>query len=393
MKSKHFFILFILLIFSLFLSACAGGAATAASSWPGLTVDGETAYLAYNQHVYAINIADGKERWRYPLEANNKISFYTAPVMTPDGQLIVGGYDHVLYSVDPQTGKENWSFKEAKNRYIGSPLVNDAGIFAPAADDHLYAIDFQGKLLWSFQTKGAQWAQPVSSPTCECIYLPSMDHHLYAINASDGAEVWKTEDLGGSMVGSPAYGSDGTLYVGTFNNEILAISSENGVVLWRKPTDGWVWGGPAIKDGTLYFGDLSGVLYAMDASNGKILWKLNPETGDSSGQATQKTKPDGPIVQTPLLTDELIYFTTRVGSIFGVSYSGETKFFVDIHQLDKSICGDPKNTKVRPSAKLFSSPMLSGDKILVAPTEADELLYALDANGKPIWCPFIPEKK
>jgi outer membrane protein assembly factor BamB len=192
------------------------------------------------------------------------------------------------------------------------------------------------------------------------------------------------------MVGTPAYSSDGTLYVGTFNNEILAISSENGKVPWRKPTDGWVWGGPAIKDGTLYFGDLSGAFYAMSASNGEVLWKLNPDIGNTSAQ---RSNPDGPIVQTPLLTDELIYFTTRVGSIFGVSYTGETKFFVDIHQLDKSICGDSKNTKVRPSAKLFSSPVLAGDKILVAPTEADELLYALDASGKPVWCPFIPEKK
>lgn len=390
MKSKHFFILFTLLILSLFISACAGGAATAASSWPGLMAEGETAYLAYNQHVFAINVSDGKEKWRFPLDANNKQSFYTAPVMTPDGQLIVGGYDHVLYSLDPQTGKENWSFTGAKNRYIGSPLVNQAGIFAPTADDHLYALDFQGKELWSFQTKGAQWAQPVADPNCDCVYLASMDHHLYAINASNGAQVWESGDLGGSMVGTPAFGSDGTLYVGTFNNEILAISSENGKVLWRKPTDGWVWGGPAIKDGNLYFGDLSGGFYAMNASNGGLLWKLNPEIGDTS---TQRSKPDGPIVQTPMLTDELIYFTTRVGSIFGVSYSGEPKYFVDIHQLDKSICGDPKNTKVRPSAKLFSSPVLAGDKILLAPTEADELLYALDANGKPVWCPFIPEKK
>ncbi len=393
MKSKHFFILFTLLFLSLSLSACAGGAATAASSWPGLTVDGETAYLAYNQHVYAINVADGKEKWRFPPEASNKVSFYSNPVMTPDGQLIVGGYDHVLYSIDPQTGKENWSFTDAKNRYIGNPLVNEAGIFAPTADDHLYAIDFQGKPLWSFQTKGAQWAQPVAGPTCECIYLASMDHHVYAINISNGVQIWESGDLGGSMVGTPAYSPDGTLYIGTFNNEILAISTENGSVRWRKPTDGWVWGGPAIKDGKLYFGDLSGAFYAMDASNGAVLWKLAPETGDSSGQTAQKSKPDGPIVQTPLLTDELIYFTTRVGSIFGVSYTGETKYFVDIHQIDKSICGDPKNTKVRPSAKLFSSPVLASDKILIAPTEADELLFALDANSKPVWCPFIPVKK
>jgi outer membrane protein assembly factor BamB len=171
---------------------------------------------------------------------------------------------------------------------------------------------------------------------------------------------------------------------------MLAISAADGKVLWRVPTGGWVWGGPALKDGMLYFGDLSGVFYALDAANGKTVWKLDPDT--SVGQGVQKTKPDGPIVQTPLLAEESIYFTTRVGSIFGVSYSGETIFYLDIHQIDKSICGEGNDSAVRPSGKLFSSPVQAGDKILIAPTEADELLIALDASGKPVWCPFIPGK-
>jgi outer membrane protein assembly factor BamB len=340
--------------------------------------------------VYAINVANGTEKWRFPLEANNKVSFYSIPVMTPDGQLIVGGYDNVLYSLDPGTGKENWAFRGARNRYIGNPLVNDAGIFAPSADENIYALDFKGNQLWSFRTQGAQWAQPASDPACDCIYIASMDHHLYAINAANGAQEWKTDDLGGAMVGTPAYGLEGTLYIGTFNDEMLAISAADGKVLWRVPTGGWVWGGPALKDGMLYFGDLSGVFYALDATNGKTVWKLDPDT--SVGQGVQKTKPDGPIVQTPLLAEESIYFTTRVGSIFGVSYSGETIFYLDIHQIDKSICGEGNDSAVRPSGKLFSSPVQAGDKILIAPTEADELLIALDASGKPVWCPFIPGK-
>jgi outer membrane protein assembly factor BamB len=172
MKSKSTIILFALLVISLFLSACAGGGTTVATSWPGLTTNGDTAYLAYNQHVYAINVANGTEKWRFPLEANNKVSFYTTPVMTPDGQLIVGGYDNVLYSLDPQTGKENWAFRGARNRYIGNPLVNDAGIFAPTADENLYALDFQGNQRWSFRTQELSGAAMLTQPAL--IYLASM---------------------------------------------------------------------------------------------------------------------------------------------------------------------------------------------------------------------------
>ena len=365
MKSHHLLLLITLLILSVALSACAGGTATVASSWPDLTVDEETAYLSYNQHIYAIDLANGTEKWRFPVEANNKISFYAAPVITPDGQL-VGGYDYILYSLNPQTGTENWSFKNANNRYIGSPLASDAGIFAPTADDHLYALDSQGKLLWSFATQGAQWAKPVSDPDCECIYLPSMDRNLYAVNAQNGMQEWKSEDLGGSVVGTPAYAPDGTLYIGTFNSEMLAIDAQNGRIRWRVTTDGWIWGGPVFKDGALYFGDLSGSFYAMDAASGKVRWKINP---------------DGPITQAPLVTDELIYFTTEAGSLYGVSFSGDIR-------VTKPIACEPNKA----CAKLHTSPVLAGDKILVAPTGTEKLLIALDTNGEQLWS-FVPEKK
>jgi len=366
MKSKQTFLLITLILLSITLSACVGGAATAASSWPGLTVVGDTAYVAYNQHIYAINVADGKEIWRYPVAANSKISFYAAPVKTSDGQLLAGGYDHVLYSLNPATGTENWTFPGAKNRYVGTPLASEAGIFAPAADDNLYALDFKGKQLWSFPTKGAQWAQPVADPDCKCIYLASMDHHLYAIDAVSGKQEWVTEDLGGAMVGTPAYASDGTLYIGTFGSEMLAINATNGQVRWRVRTDGWVWGGPILKDNLLYFGDLSGAFYAMDTTNGQVKWKI---------------KPDGPITESPLLTDELIYFTTQAGSLYGVSYSSEIRITKPLACLPDKACGD-----------LYTAPALAGDKILVAPTGMEQVLFALNLNGDQVWS-FIPAKK
>jgi len=349
----------LLILLSLALSACTGGAATMASSWPGLTADAETAYVAYNQHVYAVSLANGSEKWRFPAEADAKINFYAAPVLTDDGQLIVGGYNNILYSLDSKTGAEKWSFKNAKNRYIGSALAGKSGIYAPNADRTLYALDSQGALRWSFQTGGEQWTQPAADPDCDCIYLPSMDHRIYAINSQDGQAKWKSEDVGGAIVGTPAYAPDGTLFVGTFNNEMLAIAAENGQTRWRVPTDGWVWGGPAFKDGTLYFGDLKGAFYALDAATGKILWKIAP---------------DGPIAQTPLMDEESIYFATEAGSLYALDYNGNIRW----------------NTAI--GGKLHSSPVLAGEKILVSPTGIDQILVALDLNGSQLW-QFIPEKK
>lgn len=357
MKSK--LIPLILILIALFLSSCGGAGTGAASSWAGLTVDAETAYLAFNQHVYAINLSNGLEKWRYPAEGKAQIAFYAPPTLTPDGQLLVGDYVKSLYSLNPGNGQENWVFAEATDRYIGSPLVADDRIFAPNAGHHLYTLDLRGNLIWSFKTKGPLWATPASDPDCECIYLASMDHHLYAIDTQTGNQKWVSEDFGGSIVSAPAFGEDGVLYVGTFASEILAIDAEQGNILWRKPTEGWVWGGLRLKDGILYFGDLKGNLYAADSKTGEILWKTS--LGSS-------------ITESPLVTDDRIYVASENGGLRALDLNGN------------EVWNKPFN------GKLYTSPVKAGDLILVAPTGSDELLFALDANGNQKWA-FIPEKK
>ena len=101
MNNKFILVSLTLLVLAISLSACAGGQ-LAASGWPGIAANGETAYIAFNQHIYAVNLTNGLELWRYPTEPDNKITFYAAPSLTEDGQVIVGGYDNILYSFDEQ---------------------------------------------------------------------------------------------------------------------------------------------------------------------------------------------------------------------------------------------------------------------------------------------------
>ena len=290
MKFKLILFTIAILLFTGFLSSCAG-AASAATGYPGLSADEEVAYVAYEQHVYAVNLSNGLQKWIYPAEGDGKITFYSAPTITEDGQLLVGSYDTLLYSLNPENGIENPPpFTGAGDRYIGSPLAIFDNIFAPNGDNNLYALDLNRNPAWTFSTEDALWAAPSADPECTCLYQGSMDHRVYSIDATNGTENWKTEELGGSVVGTPALSPEGVLYVGTFNNEMLAIDAENGNILWRVPTNDWVWGGPAIDDGILYFGDLSGTFYALDGSNGVPVWQM--ET-------------DGRVTQTPLLTDSI----------------------------------------------------------------------------------------
>ncbi len=356
MKSNRFIFALSILGLMIGLSACAGGGFTA-SGWPGLFVAEDTAFVAYQNHVYAVNLDNGTERWRFPSEADNTISFFTDPILTDDGQLLAGGYNNILYSLDPSTGSQKWTFENATGRYIGSQLVTEDCVYAPTADKSLYVLDHSGTMKWTFETEREQWAKPATDGTR--LFLTSMDHRIYALDLMDGDLLWSV-DLGGAMVGTPVLGEEGTLYIGTFAEQMLALDDETGRVLWTFPTEDWVWSSAALEGDRIYFGDLSGMLYALDRHSGRLIWSKAL---------------DGAISATPLLTEEGLFVTTEVGSLVALTRDGQPRWTQSV------------NTN---GGKLFTEAVAADDLILVTPIESEELLVALDSNGNRKWA-FMPE--
>jgi outer membrane protein assembly factor BamB len=354
MKRNKTISIFLLLIITILLSACGSRSAMTASGWAGVTTDGDTAYVSFNTHVVAVNLSNGTERWRYPAEADPKITFYAPPALTEEGSLIVGGYDNVLYSIDSVNGAGTPLFDGANGRYIGGSLVSTDRIYTPSADRTLYALNMNGQLLWGFETDEPLWARPAADPECNCIYLSSMDHRVYALESQSGNLLWSTEDLGGAIVGTPVISDDRILYVGTFAKEMIAMNADSGAVLWRFGTTDWVWAGPNLDADTLYFGDLSGTFYAVDRLNGNIKWQIQPQA-------------DSAIVGTPLLIEEEIFFTNESGSLISSTKEGVIRWNQDMQ------------------TSLHTGPIHAGDMILIATSNPENLLIAVDTNGVRRW--------
>jgi len=364
MKTSKIFILVTILLLSSLLASCTGGVGVA-SSWPGLTVDAEetTVYFAYQAHVYAINLDNGTEKWRFPEKPNNKVSFYASPAFTEDGQLVIGGYDHIFYSINPTNGQQNWTFDDSAQgyHYISAPLTMEENIFAPSGDTFLYTLDLAGNLRWSYETADALWSLPVTDG--KTVFLSAMDHHVYALNPENGNLIWKSEELGGALVGNPTLSDKGALYVGTLNSELVALDTSTGKVLWRTPAEGWVWSGPALDGETLYFGDMEGNVFAVNASNGAVLWQK--QTGEAELRA---------ITGTPLVVGDTLYFCSQAGILYAVDKAN----------------GNPRWNKVL-GGEIYPGPVLAGDVILIAPSKTDALLIAVDLEGNLKWS-FIPVK-
>ena len=366
MKPKKILFVLVIALAAVLLSSCSGRGFN--NSWPGLASDGEYAYLAAGQYVYAVRLSDGSEAWRYPEKASNSLQFIAQPVVAPDGTIVIGsaGNDRRLVALDPsnlsgseiKTPAEKWTFSGASSSWVAGVLILDDKIFAPNSDGTLYVLDLQD----GFSTKsalkeidlgGTIWAQP--STDGNLVYVSSVDHYLYAIDPETYEFAWPAIDLGGAAPGTPLVGPGGNIYIGSFTSEVVEVDPATGTSTLLTSTQGGVWGGP-VTDGTnVYFGDLQGNLFAFDASSNNQLWT---------------NKPDDSVVGSPLVINDTIVFVTESGTVYARTPDGTPAWQLDV------------------GGQIYTSPVESADLVLFAPMGADFLLYAYPADGasnNPTW--------
>ncbi len=105
---------------------------------------------------------------------------------------------------------------------------------------------------WVFTTGGDIHSTPAIGSD-GTIYVGSDDDNFYAINP-DGTEKWRFTAATGNVQSSPAIGSDGTIYVGSDDNMLYAINPD-GTEKWRFTTGGDVQSFPLMgSDGNIYVG-------------------------------------------------------------------------------------------------------------------------------------------
>lgn len=367
-----------ILLGTVLLSACGTARGT---SWPGLSASGDVAYLADGPLVYAINLKDGKELWHYPGKGDSKKTFYFPPVVTPDGLVIVGsaGTDHSLIAINPndinpdtKSPVEAWTFTDAKDHWVASPLIIDNLLFAPNSDGNLYVLDLSDghstkqavKKILLVDPKDPQkkpgrlWSQPVTDG--KRVFVTSLDRSVFGVDL-ETYEYWHA-DLAGAVPGSPVIGSDGMLYVGSLAAQLEKFDPATGTHEPALALDAknLIWGAPVSDGDSLYFGDLEGNFYSFNTTTGKLNW--------------DSIKPDGPITGTPLVLESNVLVATESGSIFEVDKDGRSKLWS------------------QPGGKIYTSPVLAGDLVLVAPLGAEAYLYAYNQDGSPAWLPFTPGK-
>ena len=249
----------------------------------GIFYDGTT-----TGSFYALDQQTGEKKWGYFV--SYRISLAVQATVA-NGMIFFGNSGtstaNNFYAVDARTGKTAWSI------YIGSLTSYDTGSKPIVDNGTVYVASSGGSngfIAYDAQTGTRKWSLPItggySSPCLDgkSIYItgtlpyPSpIGLNFHAIDLLTNTIRWsvKVEGLGFNR-SSPTV-ANGLVFMGGYGNNLYALDTETGKVMWNFVTNGPVGSSPAVAGGVVYVGSEDKNLYALDAKTGIKKWAFQTQ--------------------------------------------------------------------------------------------------------------------
>ncbi len=207
----------------------------------------------------------------------------------------------------------------------------------------------EGTLKWIYSTGGGIYSSPAIGAD-GTIYVGSRDGRLYALTA-DGILKWSFE-TGDAIDASPSIAADGTIYVGSGDFRFYAINGD-GTVKWSYPTGDRIRSSAAIgPDGAIYVGSGDYKLHAINP-NGTFRWSFPTGRGIYSSPA--------------IAFDGTIYVGSSDSKLYAVNPDGTGKWSYDTQ-----------------SGMIYSSPAIGADGTIYVGALGNEF-FAINPNGTGKW--------
>jgi outer membrane protein assembly factor BamB len=282
---------------------------------PPAIVDGVVYVATDEKWLVALELTKGKELWK------TKLGPMRAGPSLKNGRIYIGDVDGKFYCVDATNGSVLWTF-EAEGEI--SACANFAGenVLIPSHDATLYCLTPEGKKAWEFKTEGPVYGSVavVDGKT----FVAGCDSHLHVLDVADGKKLGSL-DLRGQTGASAAVDGD-RLYLGTMNNQVLAVD-------WKKLKIDWEFEAPKKRQPFYSSAALSGDLVILGSRDNKI-WGIDKATGKDRWNFLTEHKVDGSAV----VVGNRIF----VGSFDRVFYVLDLKGNkVAEYPLDAAILGSP----------------------------------------------------
>jgi outer membrane protein assembly factor BamB len=258
---------------------------------PAIGADG-TVYAAASGGVYAYDGVTGSLKWAYQTGLFGYS--FGSPTIGADGTIYVVNPLGTLYALNPQTGTLNWSLSVGSSAY-GTPALDAKGtLYLGSGNGKFYAVATKNTCLDSVNNLCSYWAPPgtvlatyststgsaiTTSPAVGAdgtVYFGSLDTHVYAVtptwtnycgkgrcsNFLSIGTKW-TVKTGGAVYSSPAIDSSGNVFIGSLDGKLYALAGATGAIEATFQTNSGIYSSPAISsDGIVYFASEEGILHA-----------------------------------------------------------------------------------------------------------------------------------
>jgi outer membrane protein assembly factor BamB len=244
-----------------------------------IAADGTIFVPAGDGNLYALN-PDGTEKWRLPAPGQQGYITWWEGHITMDrqGTLFAGNDDFHLHAIS-QEGEIQWSFETGDQVWSCAAFGNLDEIYFGCNDLFIRAIDHQGRLVNEWLTLGPVGTSPAVSDDGSLVVAGSFDGHIYGIDPEVRIFPKWTFPARGHFYGSAAIGADGTIYMGSADGSLYALTQE-GTLKWAFDTLDPIRSSVAVDgQGTIYFGAGDGQLYALNP-DGTRKWSYDTSDSD-----------------------------------------------------------------------------------------------------------------
>lgn len=254
-----------------------------------------------------VDALTGSVLWESKLE-----SFVARPMHLSGNTLYCVTASQIIYSIDYSSGKTNWLFdggfpdSMALKNAAKPALFGNSVIFGVDTGELIAVNQINGKLQWRYNPayNNARFHDVVGKTIIINRHaVVSRYDGLVASIELDGtlkAVKWKAEY---PSVSTSEYRNE-RLFVATSSGDIIALDIHSGKEIWRSST-GTTVSNLTAGETILFSAGTNGRITAIDIQDGKRLWH------DDIG---------GEISSPPILTEEVIYYSTGLKNMYGYRF-------------------------------------------------------------------------
>ncbi len=231
--------------------------------------------------------------------------FAVGPIALADWPLPRGNAQSTGYTDQtlPETLEVAWEYK-AEEAIETTPVVAQGRVFLSDVMGRLYAVnESDGSEIWKKNYDTGFIASPAVNG--KLLVIGDIEGNLYGLDVATGNETWKAM-TDGEINGAAAFYKDNVL-VTSQDGKLYCFRQKDGSPVWTYATDDQIRCSPALAGDRTFLGGCDGRLHIVDLKTGKA--------------ATEPLPLGGPTGSTPAVRDNKAFLPIMDGAIFAFDWS------------------------------------------------------------------------